>query len=113
MRNRWIVSSDYKSDRLYTRAEWIKANDAGIAKEGLYGLVRYYFLPEKLSAIGKIDYLNQNKDTGDEVIDYLVGLDYYFYKQCRIHLNYTYSDYSRVWGEKNSHHVVAQLQFVF
>lgn len=113
VRNRWIVSSDYKSDRLSARAEWIKGNDGGIDKEGLYGLFKYYLLPQKLSAVGKIDYLNRNKNTGDEVIDYLVGLDYYFYKQCRVHVNYTYSDYSKIWGEKNSHKVVAQMQFVF
>lgn len=113
VRNRWIISSDYKSDRLSARAEWINGNDGGIDKEGLYGLVKYYLLPQKLSAVGKVDYLNRNKNTGDEVIDYLVGLDYYFYRQCRIHVNYTYSDYSSIWGEKNSHNIVAQMQFVF
>jgi len=113
VRNRWILSSDYRSERFYARLEWIHGKDGIIDKEGLYGLAQYYFLPKKLSAVGKIDYLNQNKDTGNEVIDYLVGLDYYFYKQCRLHVNYTYSDYTKVWGEKNSHNVVAQMQIVF
>lgn len=113
VRNRWILSSDYRSDRFYARLEWIHGKDGIIDKEGLYGLAQYYFLPKKLSAVGKIDYFNQNKETGNEVIDYLVGLDYYFYKQCRIHVNYTYSDYTIMWGGKNSHNVVAQMQIVF
>ncbi len=113
VRNRWIASSDYRNDRLYARAEWIKAKDGGIDKEGLYGLAKYYLLPQKLSVVGKVDYLNRDKNRGDEVIDYLFGVDYYFYKQCRMHVNYTYSDYSKVWGEKSSHNVVAQMQIVF
>lgn len=116
VRNRWILSSDYTSDRLYARAEWIHGKDGLIDKEGLYGLAKYYFIPQRFCMEGKVDYFNQNKDENIEVIDYTVGMDYYFYKQCRVQVNYTYSDYSnssKRWGAKNSHMVLGQLQFVF
>lgn len=113
VRNRWIVSSDYNNGRIYARAEWIKANDGGIDKEGLHGMGLYYFIPQKLNAFAKVDYLNQNKDLNQEVIDYTVGVNYHFYGPCRLQLNYTYSDYSKSWDAPNSNNVTAQLQIVF
>lgn len=113
VRNRWIVSSDYRSGRVYARAEWIKANDGGIAKEGLHGMGLYYFVPKKLNAFAKVDYLNQNKDINSEVVEYTLGANYYFYGLCRLQLNYIYSDYSKSWGARNSNVVMGQLQIVF
>lgn len=113
VRNRWALSADYQSGRLYTRIEWIHGRDGGIDREGLYGLAKYYVLPAKFSIITKIDYYNQNKDINREVTDYLIGADYNFYKNCRIQFNYLYSDYTKKWGERNAHSVMGQLQFVF
>lgn len=113
VRNRWIVSSDYKAGRLYARAEWIKANDGGISKEGLHGMGQWYFIPEKLNAFVKADYLNTDKNINTEVMDYTVGVNYYFYKSCRFQVNYTYSDYSKKWGAPDSNTVLGQMQIVF
>lgn len=113
VRNRWIVSSDYRSERVYARAEWITANDGAISKEGLHGMGMYYFIPKKLNAFAKVDYLNQNKDTNSEVIDYTLGVNYHFYGPCRLQLNYIYSDYSKNWVANNSNTVLGQLQIVF
>lgn len=113
VRNRWVVSADYKSDRFNARAEWITANDGGISREGLYGIAQYYLVPKKLNALAKVDYYNRNKDINSEVIDYTVGLNYYFAPMCRIQLNYTLSDYSHKWGADNSNVVVAQFQVGF
>jgi len=113
VRNRWIASTDYKSNRFYARAEYIRANDGGIKKEGLHGTGLWYFIPEKLNAFGRVDYLNSDKVINTEVIDYTVGINYYFYKSCRFQLNYTYSDFSNKWGAPNSHLVQGQMQIVF
>ncbi|MDU1906246.1 MAG: porin [Dysgonomonas sp.] len=113
VRNRWVVSTDYQSDRFNARAEWIHANDGGIKKEGLYGLAYYYFIPKKLNLLAKVDYYNKNKDVNSEVMDYTFGLNYYFYPQCRVQFNYTYSDYSNRWGAENSNVIAAQLQLAF
>ena len=113
VRNRYILSSDFRNERFYARAEWINANDGGIKKEGLYGVGAYYFIPKRLCGLAKVDYFNKNKDLNQEVVDYTVGVNYYFYKQCRVQLNYTYSDYSKAWDETNSNAIVGQLQIVF
>lgn len=114
VRNRWFVSADYKADRFYARSEWLRANDGGTDKEGMYLLGLYYLVPKKLNALAKFDYYNQNKHVNKEAKDYTVGLNYYFYPQCRVQLNYTYSDYSKKWdlgGANNT--VFAQLQIGF
>jgi len=113
VRDRWYVSADYKSNRFYARTEWVHGNDGGIDKEGLYGLGMFYLVPQKLNILGKVDYYNKNKDVNSEVIDYTVGLNYYFYPMCRVQLNYTYSDYSNKWDAPNSNVVFAQLQIAF
>lgn len=113
VRNRWIVSSDYKYDRFYTRVEWIRGNDGGIKKEGLHGMGSYYLIPEKLNSFVKVDYLNQDRSTGNELLEYTLGLNYYFYKTCRVQLNYIHTDYSKIWGAKDSNIVMAQLQIVY
>lgn len=113
VRDRWYLSSDYKCDRFYARAEWIHANDGGIDKEGIYGLGMYHIIPQKLNVLAKVDYYNKNKDVNAEVFDYTLGINYYFYPMCRVQLNYTYSDYSKRWGAENSNTIFAQLQIGF
>lgn len=113
VRNRWILSSDYKFDQFYARLEWIKGNDGGINKEGLNGMGMYYFIPSKFNSFAKVDYLNQDKSTNNELMEYTVGVNYYFYKTCRLQLNYTYTDYSKKWGARDSNVVIAQLQIVY
>lgn len=113
VRNRWMVNADYKTDRFYTRTEWIKANDGGISKEGLYVLGLYYLLPQKLNAFAKADYLNKDKKSNSELIEYTLGVNYYFYGLCRLQLNYIYSDYSANWNLPCSNTVMGQLQIVF
>ncbi|MDR2954656.1 MAG: OprO/OprP family phosphate-selective porin [Prevotella sp.] len=113
VRDRWYLSANYKSDRFYARSEWIHGNDGGIDKEGIYGLGLFYIIPQKLNVLGKVDYYNRNKDINSEVIDYTVGLNYYFYPMCRVQLNYIYSDYSKKWDAPNSNMVFAQLQIAF
>lgn len=113
VRNRWVVSADYNSDRFSARSEWTHGKDGLIDKEGLYGTITYYLVPKKFNAVAKVDYYNQNKSLNQEVMDYTIAANYYFYKNCRVQLNYTYSDYSKQWGDKNSNTVYGQLQFVF
>lgn len=113
VRDRWFLSADYNSKRFTARAEWVNGNDGGIRKEGVYALALYYLVPGKLNILGKVDYYDRNKDVNVDVFDYTCGINYYFYPQCRVQLNYTYSDYSEEWGAKNSNTVFAQLQVAF
>ncbi|MEN9918201.1 MAG: hypothetical protein RL662_637 [Bacteroidota bacterium] len=114
VRNRLAVSADYQSERLYARAEWLKGRDALTDREGVYGTLLYYIKPQKLNVVAKVDYYDMDKALmNTEVTDYTAGINYYFYPQCRLQLNYTRSDYSSDMGQKDSNNVLAQVQIVF
>lgn len=112
VRNRWIASSDFKKNNFSARVEYAYANDAGVNKEGCYGVCSWRFHP-KLDLLAKLEYYNDDKTIGREFIDYGTGLNFWFGKMCRIQANYTYTDFSKIWAQKNSHLVEAQLQIVF
>ncbi|MDL2215143.1 OprO/OprP family phosphate-selective porin, partial [Dysgonomonas sp. OttesenSCG-928-M03] len=82
-------------------------------REGLYGMAQYYLAPKKFNVAAKVDYYNKDRKLNQEVTDYTVALNYYFFPECRLQLNYTYSDYTNKWGAKNSNNVLAQMQIVF
>lgn len=113
VRNRWIISSDFKYNNFYARAEWIEGNDSGIKKEGVYGMCSWSFIPNRWVLLAKVDYYNNNKKIGIEAMDYSTGINFILNKYCRLQANYTYSDYSKKWGEKNSHLVEAQFQIIY
>lgn len=113
VRNRWIISSDYHSDRFSARAEWIRGNDGGISREGVYGMGSYYVVPNKINTVARVDYYNQNKQRNEEMVDCTFAVNYYFYPRCRVQLNYTHSAYSAKWDARDSNSVLTQLQIVF
>ena len=113
-RNRWGLSTDYQSDRFYARAEWLNGTDADTKKSGIYGTALWYFIPEKLNLFGKIDRFNIDKSTTATATDYIIGGSYYFYRNCRLQLNYVHSQYSKTWtGNTVENGVFAQMQVVF
>lgn len=113
VRNRWALSADYSISRFNIRAEWLHGKDGGIKREGLYGLAQWYFMPKKWSTFAKVDHYYTDKDAGSKVIDYMIGTNYYFFKNSRFQLNYQFSDYSKWAGQSTTNTVYAQLQVVF
>lgn len=114
VRNRWALSSDYTSDRIYARAEWVHGNDGGTEREGIYGMGSYYFVPKKLNAFARLDHYENDKSLDQKAMDYSAGVNYYFAPLCRFQLNYQYSDYSSEWsGKKDTHALLGELQLFF
>lgn len=115
VRNRWAVSAKYSCCCFDARAEYIKGNDGGLDREGYYGTGVYKMLENKLQLVGKIDCFNKELNANDDasVVDYTAGVNYNFYKTCRLQINYTYSDYNKNGGAKDCNGVMAQMQIVF
>lgn len=114
VRNRWAISADYQKDRLYARAEFIRGNDGGITKQGLYGTAQWYFINKKLNGFVRLDHFYNDKELKQKAMDYTAGANYYFAPSCRFQVNYTYSDVSKQWTTvPSSHNVYAQMQVVF
>ncbi|KAA6309332.1 hypothetical protein EZS27_039154, partial [termite gut metagenome] len=84
-----------------------------IKKEGLYGTVRYFLVPDKISAFVKADNYSRNKDAKEAVTDYTVGANFHVTKTCRMQFNYQYSDFSKEWGGKDGSLVLMEFQIAF
>lgn len=115
VRNRWAVGAKYSCCCFDARAEYIKGNDGGLDREGYYGTGVYKMLENKLQLVGKVDCFNKEINANDDasVVDYTAGVNYNFYKTCRLQINYTYSDFNENWGAKDCNSVMAQMQIVF
>lgn len=114
VRNRWTIGTDYTSDRLEARAEYLHGNDGGINRGGAYATATYYVSPKKISTFAKFDHYNSDTAVdGKTVNDYSLGLNYYFAPLCRIQLNYQYSDFSKNYGSSDNQSVNAELQLYF
>lgn len=113
VRNRWVASSDYQSELLTARVEYVYGNDAGIQKDGVNGIVTWAFVPQKWYLLGKVEYYNDNRRIDREFIDFAGGVTFKFAKGCRLQYNHTYTKYSKIWGEKNSHLSEFQVQISF
>lgn len=114
VRNRWALSTEYTQDRVYARAEYVKGNDAGITRDGIYGTGTYYFVPKKFNSFVRVDHYNSDKSTQKSVTDYAVGANYYIAPNCRFELDYQYSDYSKEWtAHQDTHMILSELQLYF
>lgn len=108
-RNRWSVGADYKSQILDLRLEYLEGKDYKTKSNGIY-LTGTYHLLDKLDLIGSIDYFNKNKDLSDKSWNYVAGVQYWFFKKCRLQAQYVYRD-NHIGG--NSSALMAQVQVGF
>jgi len=107
----WTAGAEYNGSKLYGRAEYIAANDGGVKRDGVYGLLVWKFVPNQWEALGKYDYYNKNTQVKNNSLgDLTLGVNYYFAYLSRIQLNYIYSDNKAV-GKNNA--FAAQLQVFF
>jgi len=103
-RDRYSVGAEWKSG-LYApgkyaearpisvRAEWLGGKDGDVGSMGGYATTSIPLL-EGIDAVASIDYFNRNTDTNYAQTQATAGLQYWFYKQCRIQLQYT-----RTWSK--------------
>lgn len=113
VRNRWLLSTEYKTSKVFLRSEYVKAYDSTIRREGVYAAGGYTFF-DKLQPIARYDYyVPDTAVRSSHVNDYTVGLNYYFTPACRIQGNYTYSDYSKSLAQKDNHRVEVQFQIIY
>lgn len=87
-RNRLTAGFEYVSKPLSLRAEWLKGWDGCVQSQGVYATAQAPVC-NKLDAIASYDYLSRNTHSDLQQANYAVGLQYWFYKRCRIQAQYT------------------------
>lgn len=123
-RHRWAIGAEYKSTGhinsiadywhvrpLVIRAEYLGGKDGGNKSEGAY--VTFGIpLTKSVDCVACLDYFNYNKDLrGMEQTKYIMGLQYWFYKQCRVQAQYIFTSDKGMLGDYST--VMLQTQFSF
>ena len=100
----------YKEARpLKVRAEWMGGKDGQVGSMGGY-VTSTIPLSSGIDAIASVDYFDRNTDLKYHQTQATAGLQYWFYKNCRIQLQYT-----RTWSnyQKDYNWLQGQLQVAF
>lgn len=109
-RNRWSVGTEYDCRFVKVRSEYLRGKDETIDSHGGYVMANVHLHP-KLDLILSYDYLDKNIKVGDKQNNYLVGMQWKFYKKCRLEMQYLRQD--RKEGLKDSNLFLTQLQIGF
>ena len=130
-RNRWTAGVEYKSGpndywknrSLTLRAEWLTGEDKDNVSRGGY-ITGSGPIAGQLDWVASYDYFNYNHDVpyvdldgkyhehfDKEQTNAIVGLQYWFFRKCRVQLQYTWSD---SWQYKDpTHRIQVQTQVAF
>ena len=102
--------SKYKEARpLKVRAEWLGGKDGDVGSMGGY-VTSTIPITDGLDAVASVDYFDRNTDMKYNQTQATAGLQYWFYKNCRIQLQYT-----RTWSnyQKDYNWLQGQVQVAF
>jgi hypothetical protein len=128
-RNRWSAGFFYKGNNgLKVRSEYLEGRDDDVTSRGVY-VTSTIPVAKHLDIVGSYDFFNYNVKEDMDQHKVIAGLQYWFYKNCRIQLQYVYKsayleDFSRQVGpptnlttitgksfEKGANHaIMCQLQ---
>lgn len=100
-RNRWSVGAEVNWSPLKLRTEYMGGKNGSIGNRAFYAEL-WCRLFRGLDVVLNYDHLNKNTSLSKEerealhswssTNNYLVGLQYWFYKKCRLSTQYVYSD---------------------
>ena len=119
-RNRYSVGFEYKfgaygeyrykeARPVSFRAEWLEGKDGDVKSRGAY-LTTCIPLYKGLDAIGSFDWFDRNINMKYDQTNFTLGLQYWFYKNCRVQMQYTHA-----WRQFDCdyNHLQTQLQVAF
>ena len=122
-RNRWTAGADYKSKAFNVHGEYLRGWDGDAHSWGAYvtgsvPLARFGSpeLGKKLELVASYDFFNFNTSLGMDQHKAIGGLQYWFYKKCRLQVQYVYKNAYTAGGQfvhGANHSLMCQLQVRF
>ena len=114
-RNRWTAGFDYKSEAFNVHGEYLEGKDGCVTSRGAYvtGAVP---VGKGVDLVGSYDFFNFNTTLGMDQNKFIAGLQYWFYKKCRVQLQYVYKSAYATKTEfvhSANHAIMAQMQIRF
>ena len=115
-RNRWTAGFDYKAPKLKLHGEYLEGYDADAVSRGAYLTGAVPLGTPKLEFVGSYDFFNFNTDLDMDQHKVVAGLQYWFYKKCRIQVQYVYksayvANNQFIHGANNA--IMCQMQIRF
>ena len=108
-RRRWAVGTVIKAGPVKLRTEYLAGRDGSVRSSGCYATTSLHVL-RKLDVVASYDYFNRNKALGSRQTNYVAGLQWWFYPQCRLQTQYTHC-VPRTGGSSNLLQAQVQVRF--
>lgn len=108
-RNRYSAGFEYKSSPFNLRAEYLAGKDGSVNSQGWYATALVPVIQD-LDVIASYDFFDKNVDMNVDQTNYTFGIQYWYYKNCRLQLQYTNSSCQ---AERNYNSIQAQVQVAF
>ena len=89
-RNRWTVGVDYKSEFVNLHGEYLEGYDGKAVSRGAYLTGSVPLGTPKVEFVGSYDFFNFNTALGQDQHKAIAGLQYWFFKKCRVQVQYVY-----------------------
>lgn len=119
-RNRYSVGAEYKfgmygeskykeARPVSIRGEWLEGQDGDVKSRGAY-VTACIPVVDALDVVASADWFDRNRAMDYDQTNLTAGVQYWFYKKCRVQLQYT-----RVFRQFdcNYHNIQAQVQVAF
>lgn len=91
-RNRFSVGVDYRSKGFNIHSEYLLGKDDNVTSSGVYVTGSVALIPSTLDLIGSYDYFNFNQDLDMDQHKGVFGIQWWYYKKCRLQLQYVYKN---------------------
>lgn len=116
-RNRWSTGLEFIMGPMHFRSEYLEGLDASVKSRGAYATITGS-VTTFLDIIASVDYFDRNIGLSDWQCNYLLGLQWNFFRKCRLQIQYAYQQRSPesrgiFSGVPSSHLAITQLQIGF
>ena len=111
-RNRWTAGFDYKSKDFNVHGEYLEGKDGSTTSRGAY-VTGNVPLGKGIDLVGSYDFFNFNTDLDMDQHKVIAGLQYWFFRKCRLQVQYVYKS---AYASKTefvhhpNHAIMAQMQ---
>ena len=115
-RNRWTFGFDYKSKWFNTHGEYLEGYDGDVTSRGAYLTGAVPLGRPEVEFVGSYDFFNYNTKLDMDQHKAIAGIQYWFYKKCRVQLQYVYKSAYTANGtfvHKGCNAIMGQLQVRF
>ena len=115
-RHRWTMGAEYKSRVFYGRAEYLEGRDGYVTSRGGYVSSTVPLGVPGLEFIANYDYFNYNTMLGMNQHKAVGGLQYWFFKKCRMQVQYVYKSaqvQNNQFVKEGCHSLQCQMQIRF